>query len=398
MRVKIEKSIARGVVNAPPSKSEAHRFLIASALADGQSVIRGVSDSEDMKATIDAVKGIGAEVVLDGTTATVIPNSRKSSGIVNCRESGSTLRFFIPVLLARLGAGKFVCSERLVERGVDVYEDCLEKDDVKVEKNNTEISVSGTLKGGKYTVRGDVSSQYISGLLFALPTLEYDSEIEVVGKFESENYVDMTIAVLSECGVKIERESNCFFIKGNQRYKGGEYNISGDWSNSAFLLALNEVGGEVDIDGLDENSKQGDKVVKELIEKLDGENPVIDLANCPDLAPILFVVASLKNGGKFVNTRRLKIKESDRGFVMAEELAKFGIKVDVAENEVYVHKSTPKTPCSEIFGHNDHRVAMALSVLATVTGGVIDGYEAVSKSYPNFFEDMKSLGVKYEIG
>ncbi len=397
MRIKIEKSIAKGVVNAPPSKSEAHRFLIAAALSEGKSVIRGVSGSEDMKATIDAVKSIGAEVLLDGTTATVIPNSRKGDGIVNCRESGSTLRFFMPVLLARLGGGEFECSERLVERGVNVYEECLAKDGITIKKSKTEIIVGGALKGGKYVVRGDVSSQYISGLLFALPTLSEDSEIEVTGSFESKDYVDMTVEILSAFGVKIERENNCFFVKGNQRYSGGEYTVGGDWSNSAFLLALDCLGGDVTVNGLDENSTQGDKVVREIFTTLDGENPVVDLANCPDLAPVLFVVAGLKNGAKFTSTRRLKIKESDRGAVMAEELAKFGIKVDLYENDVYVHKSTPKTPCSVIYGHNDHRIVMALSVLATVTGGAIDGVGAVDKSYPNFFSDLKSLGVKYEI-
>lgn len=371
--------------------------MIAAALANGESVIRGVSGSEDMKATLDAVKALGAEVVLDGTTATVIPRAKKGCGIVNCRESGSTLRFFIPVLLACLGEGKFKCSERLVERGVNVYEECLAKDGVTIEKSKTEIVVKGTLKGGKYVVRGDVSSQYISGLLFALPTLNVDSEIEVTGTFESKNYVDMTIDVLSAFGVKIERENNRFFVKGNQRYSGGEYTVGGDWSNSAFLLALDSLGGDVTVAGLDENGTQGDKVIRELFTTLDGENPVVDLANCPDLAPVLFVVAGLKNGARFTSTRRLKIKESDRGAVMAEELAKFGIKVDLSENEVYVHKSTPKTPRSVLCGHNDHRIVMALSVLATVTGGVIDGIEAVDKSYPNFFSDLKSLGVKYEI-
>lgn len=408
MRALFEPSKAQGTVCAPPSKSEAHRYLIASALSKETSVVHGIIDSDDMWATIDCIRDLGIYVKREDDTVVVNAplgeNEKKprrnwyeGKPVFNCLESGSTLRFFIPIALVLCGGGYFRCEKRLVKRGVEVYTQALEQDGVEIECYDDGIFAKGKLKGGKYTLRGDVSSQYISGLIFALPLLEKDSEIEILEPFESKNYVDMTINVLSKFGIEIQRKSaKIFSIKGCQVYHGGEWKVEGDWSNAAFLLALNQIGGNVNVEGLDEDSLQGDKACKDIFKKLDEREPVIDLANCPDLAPIAFVVASLKNGAKFVNTRRLKIKESSRADAMAEELARLGIVVDVHENDVYVHKSDIKTTRNVLWGHKDHRIIMALSVLLSKTGGMIDGIDYVAKSYPNFFEDIAKLGVKYD--
>lgn len=434
MRVKIEKSTAEGAVLAPPSKSLAHRLMIACALSQEGGKVVGISDSEDMAATLDCINTLGITSQKNGDTVTfererknaeTDENSAKTQGFENgengafanaenkayqvgdclknakvfdCRESGSTLRFFLPIAAAFFEKSVFVGSKRLLERGVEVYEKALGENGVKVVCDGEKITLSGRLKSGIYTLRGDVSSQYVSGLLFALPMLDGDSEIRVLPPVESRAYIDLTIDVLKKAGIEIaEKEKNVFSIKGNQRYGGGEYVVEGDWSNGAMLLALNELGGNVEVEGLDENSVQGDKVCKDIFKKLDDKNAVIDLANCPDLAPIAFCVAAVKDGATFVGTRRLKIKESDRAQAMAQELAKFGINVDVRENEVVIHKNDIKTPDCAICGHNDHRIVMACSILLSAVGGVIDGAEAVKKSFPNFFETIGKLGVKYEI-
>lgn len=412
MRVRFEKSEAKGRVIAPPSKSIAHRLLIACALACGQSEVKGISESEDMLATLDCIKTLGIAVEKDGDVVRIDSygaNGNRisedtglekddSKRIFNCRESGSTLRFFIPIASVFFEKSTFEGSQRLLERGVGIYEKTLKEHGVSVSVGKNEIDVCGRLESGAYTLEGNVSSQYVSGLMFALPLLDGDSEIRVKEPVESRAYIDMTIAVLKEVGVDIvEKEKNVFFVKGNQKYRSGKYIVEGDWSNAAMLLALGEIGGKVSVCGLDENSVQGDKICKEIFKKLGEKNPVVDLANCPDLAPICFVVAALKNGAKFTGTRRLKIKESDRAAVMAQELEKFGIDVEVYENDVVVHKNEIKTPCCEICGHNDHRIVMACSVLLSRTGGYINGAEAVKKSFPNFFEKLGELGVKYEI-
>ena len=434
MRVKIEKSTAEGAVIAPPSKSLAHRLMIACALSQNGGKVVGISDSEDMAATLDCIKALGITSQKNGDTVTfkrerenteTDENNSKTQGFANdgngvyandknnayavgdclknakvfdCRESGSTLRFFLPIAAAFFDKAVFVGSKRLLERGVEVYEKALGEKGVKVVCDGEKIVLSGRLGSGIYTLRGDVSSQYVSGLLFALPLLCGDSEIRVLPPVESRAYIDLTIDVLKKAGIEIvEKEENVFSIKGNQRYVGGEYVVEGDWSNGAMLLALNELGGNVEVVGLDENSVQGDKVCKTIFKELGEKKAVIDLANCPDLAPIAFCMAAAKEGATFVGTRRLKIKESDRAQAMAQELAKFGIDVEVRENEVVIHKNDIKTPDCAICGHSDHRIVMACSILLSAVGGVIDGAEAVKKSFPNFFETIGKLGVKYEI-
>ena len=402
MKVKILPSKTSGEVSAPPSKSFAHRYLIGSVLSRGKCVIKNIADSDDISATLSCIEQLGGIVMKDGNTVTVIPTNEKQieNAVFDCKESGSTLRFFIPVVLAT-GAKNctFSGSERLLARGIKEYEKLFENSDVKIKSDEKSIEVNGTLSAGNYEISGEVSSQYTTGMLFALSGLSGKSTLKITGNAESRAYVDMTIKVLKDFGADIaEPEKNYFEINGKGRLSPGEFTVEGDWSNAAFLIALSRLLGTISVSGLNENSVQGDRFSSVAFDALDGENAEIDLKDCPDLAPILFAYAAYKNGGKFTNTRRLRVKESDRANVMAEELKKFGANVKVYENSVEIEKTQLKPPIVPLCGHNDHRIVMALSVLAAVFGAEIDGAEAVNKSYPDFFRVIKKAGVNvYEI-
>lgn len=402
MKVKILPSKTSGEVSAPPSKSFAHRYLIGSVLSRGKCVIKNIADSDDISATLSCIEQLGGSVTKDGNIVTVIPTNEKQieNAVFDCKESGSTLRFFIPVVLAT-GAKNctFLGSERLLARGIKEYEKLFENSDVTIKSDEKSIEVNGTLSAGNYEISGEVSSQYTTGMLFALSRLSGKSTLKITGNAESRAYVDMTIKVLKDFGADItETEKNFFEINGKGRLSPGEFTVEGDWSNAAFLIALSRLVGTISVSGLNENSVQGDRFCTAAFDALDGENAEIDLKDCPDLAPILFAYAAYKNGGKFINTRRLRVKESDRANVMAEELKKFGANVKVYENSVEIEKTQLKPPIVPLCGHNDHRIVMALSVLAAVFGAEIDGAEAVNKSYPDFFRVIKKAGVNvYEI-
>lgn len=402
MKVKILPSKTSGEVSAPPSKSFAHRYLIGSVLSRGKCVIKNIADSDDISATLSCIEQLGGSVTKDGNIVTVIPTNEKQieNAVFDCKESGSTLRFFIPVVLAT-GAKNctFSGSERLLARGIKEYEKLFKNSDVKINSDEKSIEISGTLSAGNYEISGEVSSQYTTGMLFALSGLSGKSTLKITGNAESRAYVDMTIKVLKDFGADIaEPEKNFFEINGKGRLSSGEFTVEGDWSNAAFLIALSRLLGTISVSGLNENSVQGDRFSSVAFDALDGENAEIDLKDCPDLAPILFAYAAYKNGGKFTNTRRLRVKESDRANVMADELKKFGANVKVYENSVEIENTQLKPPIVPLCGHNDHRIVMALSVLAAVLGAEIDGAEAVNKSYPDFFRDIKKAGVNvYEI-
>ncbi len=384
MKTSIKKGRATGEAAAPPSKSYAHRLLIAAAFAKGESKIENVAFSEDISATLDCLRALGASVRVDGNTVTLSGGDLRARKTLPCRESGSTLRFLIPAAIL-FGNAVFGGSERLIARGIDVYRETLTDAGFLVTEKY--ILANGTLKPGDYTMRGDVSSQFISGMLFALPQLEGDSTLTVLPPFESREYVDITLDVLSKFGIEIEQEGLTYRIRGGQTYKPQNMTVEGDHSNAAFLLALG-----VKVTGLCENSKQGDRVAAQLIQKLE-ENVTLDLSDCPDLAPVLFAVAAANKGARFTGTRRLAIKESNRAEAMAAELAKLGVAVTVGENEVTVGSGI-HAPTEVISGHNDHRIVMAMSVLLTLVGGEIEGSEAIKKSYPDFFEVLSRLGIE----
>ncbi len=393
MRALIEKSMLSGKVTAPPSKSMAHRLIIAAALSDGECKIENVAMSEDIKATAECMRKLGKDLTFDKDTLYIkkaeVKNTDKTLFV---SESGSTLRFLIPLCLT---GEEFTLngSKRLFERPLSVYEEIFKNQNIAYEKGENFIKLKGILKSGKFRIKGDISSQFISGLLFALPLIKGDSEIEIEGKFESKSYCLMTLSVLKTFGVDIYFDGDRVFkIKGGQSYKSTDASVEGDWSNAAFFDALSLLGHEVSVTGLLETSLQGDKIYKEYFEKLKNGCPKLSLADCPDLAPILFTIASHFNGGHFTDTARLKMKESDRAEAMKEELSKFGADITVLENEVIINKAQLHTPKELLCSHNDHRIAMSLSVLSTLYGGVIEGAEAVEKSFPDFYEKLTALG------
>lgn len=398
MIAKFEKSTAFGRITAPPSKSMAHRYLICGGLSKGMSIIKGLEYSEDIKATLSCLEALGADINIEGSKV-IIGGIDIEKGIknhfLNCNESGSTLRFLIPVALLFDKEIVFKGSERLFKRSLDVYEKlCCEQGMPFVQKE-TSLALKGKLKSGKYTVRGDISSQFISGLMFALPLLESDSIIEITGGIESGSYLGLTVKALADFGVRISRnDEHNIYIKGSQVYKKREITIEGDYSNSAFFDALNLLGGNVAVRGLKKESAQGDRVYKEIFPQLLKGSPTIDISDCPDLGPVLMALASALNGAAFTGTHRLKIKESDRGEAMKAELQKFGCRVDVEDNKITVHKSPMNKPQIPLEGHNDHRIVMALSLLLSITGGEILGAEAVNKSLPDFFDRISNIGIK----
>lgn len=398
MRVRIEPSLARGVVMAPPSKSMAHRMLICAGLAKGESLIEGVSYSQDVLATIGCLRALGASVTVEGDCVRVIGADLKTSAsaVLDCNESGSTLRFFLPLCLLSDDEKSLVGSARLMERPQQIYSDLCKEKGISFSQTGEKITVQGRLSGGVYTVDGSVSSQFISGLLFALPLLDTDSTIRILPAPQSRPYIELTRAAQKTAGVEsVWTSENELFVRGNQTYRAFDTRVEGDYSNAAFLDALSIVGGRVRVEGLLQESGQGDRVYKDYFERIARKDPMpMDLSDCPDLAPILFAIAAIKGGGEFVGTERLKWKECDRGAAMKEELSAFGARLVDYGNRIVVEACPLHAPDRILSSHNDHRIVMSLAVLLTVFGGEIEGAEAVKKSMPEFFDLISALGVK----
>lgn len=423
--VKIGVMPAVGQVMAPPSKSVSHRMLICAALAQGESVLRGLAFSEDILATMRVMTALGAHLeIIDGaddTGATV--RVRGCGGVISnearellCNESGSTLRFAIPLCLLRHSSSVLRGSERLLSRPLQAY-NALFPTRVGVSEVTgdhsgiVEVKEGNSLAGGKYQLPGDVSSQFISGLLFALPLCRgEDSTIKLTSSPQSKPYIDMTLDALHRFGVRAAWTSDMeLSVPSGQQYCPYEGRVEEDASNAAFFEALNYLGSHVTLVGLNPDSLQGDRVYAELFEQLAkprmaGEAlPQIDLADCPDLAPILFAMAAETGGAVFTHTDRLRLKECDRIAAMQKELAKFGARIEAIDGYetleaaacggiVRVLPTALHAPMEELHGHNDHRVVMSLSVLATKYGATICGAEAVRKSFPDFFVRLASLG------
>ena len=395
MRVTLEPGVLRGTAAAPPSKSMAHRMLICAALAEGESLVRPVELSEDILATSDGLRALGARIEPegDGLRVTGCRPSEAKGGVIPCRESGSTLRFLLPLCLLNGQTMTLTGSERLLGRPLDVYETLCAERGFRLERSADRITVRGRLAPGEYTVWGDLSSQFITGLAYALSLLPGESVIRILPPIESEPYLRMTLETMNACGVKVNRpEPETLVIAGGAGYLPGEKIVEGDWSNAAFFEALAAAGNDVRTTGLREDSLQGDKVCRVSFRQIREGGAPVDVTDCPDLAPVLMAFAAMNGGAVLTGTRRLRFKESDRGAVMAEELAKFGVRVTLKENEIIVGSEPPRTPSEILQGHNDHRIVMALAVLCTRTGGTIEGAEAVNKSFPGFWEAMRLLG------
>lgn len=397
MNVRILPGRACGSVFAPPSKSIAHRMLICAGLAPGESRIEHVEACEDVLATMDCLRLLGASCCLEGEHAVVKGVERLSvpSVPLPCRESGSTLRFLIPVALLLNAPVSFCGTGRLMERPQTVYERICRTQGLTLTKSGQTLCVRGPLRAGTISVSGNVSSQFITGLLLALPRLEQDSRILIEPPIGSRPYIQLTIEALARFGVQAEWEQeNALYVPGRQRWTPYCGTVEGDWSGGAYFLALDALhGNHVCVSGLDKSSKQGDRICASLFRCLRQAPATVSLADCPDLGPLLFALSGIWHGGTFTDTERLRIKESDRLSAMQTELAKCGIQMVVQPDRVTVLAGTLHAPTEPLNSHGDHRVVMALAILLTVVGGELAGAEAVRKSYPHFWEALRSLGV-----
>ena len=411
MKAVISPASLCGTVSAPPSKSAGHRSLICAALSDGEVKIENLGESNDMTATINALTALGATVKRDGLTATLTPVKHNNKNLtIDFLESGSTARFLIPVAAA-LGCENITfCGQgRLPERPFGTIAEVLRKNGVTCSSDTLPMTVSGQLKPGKFTLPGDISSQYISGLLLALSIIEGESEIHLTTPLQSKDYVLMTINELRAFGAEIEVFEDKFTIKGKTSLTAIYRTVEGDWSQAAFHLVAGAVGGEVTVTGVDLNSLQGDKEIVELLRRFGAEITVdgnsvtakksslkgikIDASQIPDLVPILAVASSFAEGETVIyNAERLRIKESDRLLETALRLKAFGI--DVTETDDGLKIVGGKPIGANINSANDHRIVMAFSVMAAYSKGVstIENAEAINKSYPLFFKDFSSLG------
>jgi len=433
-------------IHVPPSKSMAHRAIICAGLAEGKSCLFPIDLSQDIEATCRCMKALGVEVRSVGGTEKMEINGgleaallqapgngpgtnslqREESPLLDCGESGSTLRFLLPIALLSRRKVRFTGSERLMERPLEPYFQALRQGGGQIEKirepvdeekaERTLLEVQGPLAPGRYRLPGDVSSQYVSGLLFALPLLAGDSEILLAGPLESEAYVELTLEAMRSFGVKVEKQSpDRYLIPGGQHYRPCEYEIEADFSNAAFFLTAGALGQEYECLGLDPDSRQGDKEILSILKEAGadityhereegGEKKrtaiavrpgklkalTVDARQIPDLVPILAVLlAFCKGESRIINAGRLRLKESDRLQTISQELGKLGAKIEEGPDSLTIQgvDSLRSGRCSS---HNDHRIAMALAVASCKSKGIveIEGSDCVKKSYPSFWEDL----------
>ncbi len=400
MMIRVTPSQAFGKVTAPPSKSMAHRLLIAAALAREPRAVENLDWSEDILATLDCLEALGAEitrqsngVVIGGLDPFAVPEG----AVLPCRDSGSTLRFLLPLALLSGRQIVFTGSERLLERPLEPYEQICAEQALFYNRQRDRLKVCGPLRPEEFQLRGDLSSQFVTGLFFALPFLEAPSRITVLPPVESSPYIDMSLGVLRNFSIRVmDVGLGRWHIPAKQKYRPHPVKVEGDWSNAACLQALSFLGGQIDIKGLDPLSAQGDKVFASYLKTLQRKKPSLNISDTPDLAPILMALAAAGRGVVLEGTDRLKYKESDRGVVMARELEKFGITAIVDEHRIWVEDGVLQTPTQPLDSHGDHRVAMALTVLLTLVGGSLQNAEAVTKSWPGFYDVLRKLGIVIE--
>lgn len=390
-----------GEVVVPPSKSMAHRAIICAALSKGKSIIDNIDLSDDIIATINAARSMGAKIEIDNRKVAVegiLSSPNNEDFIVDCNESGSTLRFFVPITMLFNQKKTFIGKGNLGKRPLNVFYEIFDKQGIKYsyKKDILDLQVEGKLKPDTFYVRGDISSQFITGLLFALPLLNDDSKIVITSKLESKSYLDLTLSMLDKFGIEIEnKDYKEFIIKGNQEYKAMDYTVEGDYSQAAFFLSANYIGNDIDIKGLDENSLQGDKEILKWLEVLkNDENKVIDATNCPDIIPILTVCAALTKGKtEIINAGRLRIKECDRLTAISTQLNKLGADIIEHEESLTIN-GVDSLNGGYVDSFKDHRISMSLAITSSRCKDdiIIKDYMCVKKSYPHFYEDFKKLG------
>lgn len=417
MKVRITPSKLIGRVKAPSSKSFSHRMLIAAALAGGVSEVSNISVSKDIDATVEAMNALGAKIFSEGSTYTVMGIKQpEKKAVIDCCESGSTLRFIIPIAAALGCECEFHGRGKLPERPITPYIREMSKYGVTItrEEGVMPFTMSGRLKGGEYLLEGDISSQFITGLLFALPLCEEDSVIRLTSRLESKPYADMTVSALNCFGIEINESADengypVYSIKGGQKYKSADCAVEGDYSQAAFFYVANALGSEIVVDNLNTASVQGDKKILEIIKEM-GYNKTntseiklkpfaADVSDIPDLVPIMTVLGCFGDGiSRITGAKRLKIKESDRLAAIADALNAVGGKVTVFDDALEI-APIEKFHAGIINGCNDHRIVMAAAIASTVSDGefVITDAEAVTKSYPDFWKDFAALGGYFEV-
>ena len=402
MDVTIVPGTLKGAVTPPPSKSQAHRLILAAALSGGVSTLSNVDFSQDIEATLGCLSALGAGVErLDKGQVKLhgLGNSIPQAGpipVLDCGESGSTLRFLIPTALVVIGGGIFTGHGRLMERPQEPYFRLFEEKGISYEKKDGKLTVQGTLEPGEYVLPGNVSSQFFTGLLYALPLLDGPSVLRASTPLESRGYVDMTLDALRTFGVRVEEtEPGVFAIPARQRYQPKELAVEADWSNAAFWYAANFLGAQVDIQNLNPDSVQGDRQIGALYWKLARPGDVdIDLSQCPDLAPPLAAMAAVRKGTtRFLGAGRLRMKESDRLETIARTLNTLGAKAQVGEDTLTL-EGVDSLEGGTVDGCNDHRIAMMAAVAAVTCEKPVTvlGAECVKKSYPHFWWDYTALG------
>ena len=401
MDIKIFPSPLSGEIRAISSKSDVHRALFAAALAKGETKVSFTTLSEDIKATVNVLTSLGAKIDIsekNGYTARVCGIEKPiENALLDANECGTTARLILPVAAALCENFTLTGKNGLLKRPFSDLCRCIGENGCKCSSETLPISTNGRLLSGVYSIRGDVSSQYISGLLFALPLLDGDSEIRLTAPLVSAGYIDMTLGTLKRFGIEIKKTENGFFVKGSQKYKAVDnYIAEGDWSNSLFWLAANTIGGNISVTGLDTASHQRDK---DAIKFFTRSAVSFNGENMPDALPIIATVLSLAKGESvIIGGARLKIKESDRIKTTAAMLSALG--ADVTEtNDGFIIKGVCGFGGGEIDAAGDHRIAMCASIAASVASApvIIRGAECVNKSYPTFFDDFEKLGGKYSV-
>lgn len=422
--LKIYPNKLEGKVKIPPSKSMAHRAVICAALSDGMSKVTNIDYSDDIIATIEAMRSLGAKInkredYLEICGINSAENDIKTSDelrVIDCNESGSTLRFLVPIAVLFDGKNNFVGRGNLGKRPLDTYYEIFDKQGIEYsyKEGVLDLVTNGKIKADEFSVKGNISSQFITGLLFALPLLDGDSKIIITTELESKGYIDLTLSAIKDFGVEIiNNDYKEFIIKGNQKYKSRDYRVEGDYSQAAFFLCADALSNNVVADDLKLDSLQGDKEVIDILKRMGVEfknidngivgkvkenelsSTVIDGSQCPDIIPVVTLVAALSKGTtEIINAGRLRIKECDRLNAVTTELNKLGAKIIEKPDGLIVEGVEKLHGGVNVWSHKDHRIAMTLSIASTMCDSpiILEDFECVSKSYPKFFEDFKSIG------
>lgn len=415
--ITITPSKLTGTVQAPSSKSIGHRAIICAALSKGHSTINNLGSSHDIEATLDAVEALGADIKKINHSTVQITGTQKEhikSNHIHCKESGSTLRFLIPIAASLTRSPvTFLGKGRLGERPLTSYYEIFDRQNLSYTTNEGKLplEIKGPLKPDMFLLQGDISSQFITGLLFSLPLLDGDSTLHITTNLESKGYIDLTLDTLKDFGISINHQDyKVFKIPGNQTYHSQDYTVESDYSQAAFWIVAGLIGEKISIKGLSHSSKQGDRMILDIVKKMKGQiikesdsilikpsktfGTIIDASQCPDLVPILAVLGSVSNGTtQIINAARLRIKESDRLASTTSELKKLGADISETEDGLLI-QGKEQLKGGEVDSWNDHRIAMAMAIASIkCTQPVkITHCDAINKSYPHFFEDFKSLG------